>query len=87
MFAPPKSAEVAGRLVEEEGGVEENMHQPLALYHRHHSAILSAYTSVSKTFNADQPMDDLFDQSEWLTGLMVVQLYLDVPVMKTIIGC
>ena len=62
VFAPPKSEEVAARLVEEEGGVEANMLRPLELHRRHGVALLRCYPHVSKSFNADQPIEDLFDQ-------------------------
>ena len=74
VFAPPKSAEVADRLVEEPGGVEENMNKPLAFHHRHSMALGSTYSAVSKTFNADQPIEDLFDQGKVIPNTrMVVQ--------------
>jgi len=50
------------RLVEEPGGKEANMDVPLQHYHRHRDDLLRCYTSILKTFNADQPIDDLFDQ-------------------------
>ena len=53
---------MAGRLVEEEGGIQANLHSPLELYHRHNDSLLSSYSSVHKTFNADQPIDDLVSQ-------------------------
>ena len=66
VFAPPRSDEVADRLVEEPGGIQHNVHDLLELYHRNSSALLSCYTNVAKTFNADQPIEDLFDQGESL---------------------
>ena len=62
LFNPPRSENVAGRLVEEEGGIQANLHAPLELYHRHNNSLLSSYSSVHKTFNADQPIDDLVSQ-------------------------
>lgn len=64
VFAPPKNDEVADRLVEEPGGIQQKVHDPLHLYHRNSSALLSCYNNVSKTFNADQPIEDIFDQGE-----------------------
>ena len=64
VFAPPKSEEVAARLVEEEGGIAANMHEPLKLHHRHCGGLLTCYNNVLKTFNADQPIEDLFDQGK-----------------------
>ena len=64
VFDPPKSADVADRLIEEPGGVEKNMHSKLSHYHRHSRDLLSSYRSVTKNFNADQPIRDLIVQSE-----------------------
>lgn len=64
VFAPPKTEEVADRLVEEPGGIQKNVHDLLELYHRNNSALLSCYTNLAKNFNADQPIEDLFDQGE-----------------------
>ena len=64
VFNPPKSEEVASRLTEEAGGVEENMVAGLALYHRHSEALLSCYSIIAKTFNADQPIADLSAQGD-----------------------
>ena len=66
VFNPPKSEEVASRLTEEAGGVEENMVAGLALYHRHSEALLSCYSTVTKTFNADQPIADLSAQGDMI---------------------
>ena len=60
VFAPPKNSEVAMRLELEPGGLEENVQKPLNLYHRETFALLSCYSDVSKSFNADQPIGDLF---------------------------
>jgi adenylate kinase len=63
VFSPPTSTAVAGRLVEEEGGVTANVHAPLELYHRHSHSLLTAYSATRcKTFNADQPLGDLVSQ-------------------------
>lgn len=62
LFSPPRSEEVAGRLVEQEGGIQANLHAPLELYHRHADSLLSCYSRAHKSFNADQPIDDLISQ-------------------------
>ena len=67
VFNPPKSADIADRLTEEPGGIEKNMHSKLTHYHHHSKHVLSCYRSVAKKFNADQPIQDLFTQSEWET--------------------
>ncbi len=64
VFAPPKSKEVANRLVEQPGGLEENMTTPLVLYHRNSTPLLSCYSNILKQFNCDQPINDLFAQSK-----------------------
>ena len=67
VFSPPTSTAVAGRLVEEEGGVTANVHAPLELYHRHSHSLLTAYFATHcKTFNADQPLGDLVSQGQHL---------------------
>lgn len=62
VFAPPESEDVVNRLVEEPGGIEENVRRPLDSYHRDTDSLLTCYSRVSKLFNADQPIQDLFDQ-------------------------
>ena len=64
VFNPPKSADIADRLTEEPGGIEKNMHSKLSDYHHHADNVLSCYRAVAKKFNADQPIQDLFTQSE-----------------------
>jgi len=64
VFVPPKNKEVAQRLVQEPGGLEENVNKPLKLYHRHCETLLSSYQKVAKTFNSDQPIGDLFAQGK-----------------------
>lgn len=64
LFNPPKSTEIASRLVEEPGGIEVNMHANLTQYHRHSRDLLSCYSSAMKSFNIDQPLKDLFEQGE-----------------------
>ena len=66
VFNPPKSEEVASRLTEEAGGMKENMVAGLTLYHRHSEALLSCYSTVTKTFNADQPIADLSAQGDMI---------------------
>ena len=34
----------------------------LTLYHRHHDDLLDCYSSVCKSFNADQPLKDLSEE-------------------------
>lgn len=68
VFNPPKSEEVASRLIQEPGGVEDNMLSKLSLYHRHSQSLLSCYRSVAKTFNVDQPINDIFSQGTYLYG-------------------
>ena len=53
---------VAKRVCEEEGGVEVNMRQTLLHYHQNSYAVLERYKHISKTFNADQPLQDLITQ-------------------------
>lgn len=75
VFAPPRSNEVTSRLIEEPGGIELNVHSPLESYHRENASLLSCYTNVSRTFNADQPIEDLFDQGIGLpTHLISISL-------------
>ena len=62
LFSPPPSEEVASRLVQEEGGIQARLHAPLELYHRQSDALLSTFSCTCKTFNADQPIDDLVSQ-------------------------
>jgi len=64
VFDPPKSEEVVSRLTEEQGGMEGNMITGLTLYHRHTEAVHSCYSTIARTFNADQPIVDLFAQGE-----------------------
>ena len=64
VFSPPTSENVASRLVEEEGGASVNLHTPLTLYHRHTQSLLSAFPTISKTFDADQPIGDLVTQGQ-----------------------
>ena len=64
VFDPPKSEEVVSRLIEEQGGMEGNMITGLTLYHRHSEAVHSCYSTIARTFNADQPIVDLFAQGE-----------------------
>ena len=64
VFNPPQSEEVASRLVEEPGGIQANLHSKLELYHRNCTSLLSCYNGVCKTFNADQPIEDLFSQGQ-----------------------
>ena len=64
LFSPPQSEEVAQRLVEEEGGIQTNLHAPLQLYHCLTDSLLASYANVYKTFNADQPIDDLVSQGQ-----------------------
>ena len=53
---------VAKRVCEEEGGLEVNMRQTLLHYHQNSFAVLECYKRISKTFNADQPLQDLITQ-------------------------
>ena len=55
---------VAKRLCEEEGGLEVNMTQMLLHYHQNSFAMLECYKHISKTFNADQPLQDLITQGQ-----------------------
>ena len=55
------------RLQEEEGGVEKNMHEGLKLYHRNVDKLATVYEHVMRTFNADQPILDLSNESKWCT--------------------
>lgn len=64
LFSPPESEEVAQRLVEEEGGIQTNLHAPLQLYHCLTDSLLASYANVYKTFNADQPIGDLVSQGQ-----------------------
>ena len=50
------------RLVKEEGGTQVNLYTPLELYHRHTDSLLAAYSNTYKSFNADQPIDDIISQ-------------------------
>ena len=74
VFNPPKSADIADRLTEEPGGIEKNMHSKLTHYHHHSNHVLSCYHNVAKKFNADQPIQDLFTQSECVTKLSLFLL-------------
>ena len=75
VFNPPKSADIADRLTEEPGGIEKNMHSKLSNYHRHADSVLSCYRGIARKFNADQPIQDLFTQSE--CAAIIVSFSLD----------
>lgn len=71
VFDPPRSQEVAARLVsegegegEEGGGGDGGMRERLRAYHRQCGPTLSCYASITKRFNADQPLNDILDQGE-----------------------
>ena len=85
VFVPPKNKEVAQRLIEEPGGLEENVLKPLALYHRHAQSVLSCYQNKSNTFNSDQPIGDLFAQGMLYIYICVCVciLYIYIYELKT----
>lgn len=71
-------------MVEEPGGIQSKVYDALDLYHRNSTGLLSCYSNVSKTFNADQPIEDLFDQGEsstWVAKGCKVQVFLPWYVM------
>lgn len=75
VFNPPKSEEIASRLIEEPGGVEENMLSNLTLYHRHSQSLLSCYGPVAKTFNVDQPINDIASQGMYYRDIQLHSLW------------
>lgn len=79
VFNPPKNEETASRLVEEPGGIEVNMHAKLILYHRFSRDLISCYTSITKSFNADQPLKDLFGQGQRIFLFRVVAVVKTFP--------
>ena len=69
-LSPPPSEEVAGRLVQEEGGIQDRLYAPLELYHRQSDALLSTF---SCTCNAHQPIDDLISQGQTLISVVNIR--------------
>ncbi len=76
LFHPPDSSDIASRLIEEPNG-KQAMMEGLDHYHRYSSPLLDCYSTVSKTFNADQPLDDLFEEgmSELLGNSILSMLW------------
>ncbi len=60
-YCLPSSTEVAKRLTVEPGGLEL-MKKRLSEYHRHSPSLLNCYSNVSKSFNVDQPLGDIFEE-------------------------
>ena len=75
VFDPPKSSEVAARLVTEPGGPEENLTSTLLQYHRHAPSLLSCYQRTTKSINADQPIGDVFAEGMLLCHASVTSNY------------
>ena len=84
LFSPPPSEEVAGRLVQEEGGIQARLHAPLELYHRQSDALLSTFSCTCKTFSAHQPIDDLVSQGQTLISVVNISTHYMYTLIKGI---